>query len=203
MIIGITGTVGAGKSTVARMFEKRGASRVDADRLAHEAIGKGKTPYRGVVRLFGREILKKNFAIDRKKLARRVFGDPRKLKQLNRLIHPYVLRRIREETKRALKRNKGAWIIVEVPLLHEAGLERMFDKVITVSCKSAVQKGRWRERGGSIAELEKRCASQLPLSYKARHSDYVVDNSGKKRETNAQVGRIWEHLNHSQGKAKT
>ena len=191
MILGITGSIGTGKSTVSRLFEKKGAIRIDADALAHEAIEKGRTPYRSVVRFFGKRILRGNGEIDRGKLARIVFKNRKILEALNARVHPYVLRRIMEEIRRVLRRKKGRMIVVEVPLLHEKHLSAMFDKVLTVSCKGSVQERRWVKGGRRLGELKARRASQLPLSYKERKSDFIIDNSRSIRETNAQVNRIW------------
>lgn len=191
MILGITGGVGTGKSTVSRMFERRGAVRIDADRLAHEAIEKGRAPYRSILRFFGKAILRKDGEINRGKLARIVFKNRRKLEVLNTKVHPYVLRRIREEIRKARRRSRRGVIAVEVPLLHEKRLSGMFGKVLTISCKSAVQNKRWLKGGKRLGELKERRASQWPLSYKKKHSDFIIDNSGTIRETEAQVSSIW------------
>ena len=202
MIVGITGSVGTGKSTVSRMFERKGAVRIDADALAHEAIEQGNSPYRSVVRFFGKEILRKDGTIDRKRLAQIVFKDRKKLKTLNTMIHPYVIRQIGEEVQRILRRRRKVCIVVEIPLLHESRLTEMLDRIITVSCRSSVQKERWLKRGWSVRELTERCASQLPLSYKKEHSDFVIDNSERIWDTEAQVNHIWEVINHDQRKEK-
>ncbi len=198
MILGVTGSVGTGKTTVSRMFARKGAFRIDADRLAREALRKGAPPYRAVVRAFGRGILRFDRSVDRKKLAEIVFRNERKRKLLNRLIHPYVIRRIRE----AIRRKKGKWIVVEVPLLHEAGLVRLFDRVMTVSTSRNVQETRWRKRGLPLGALRERRSSQWPLSYKRRHSDFIIDNSGSKTKTEEQVHRIWKKL-HLERRGKT
>jgi len=202
MIVGITGSVGTGKSTVSRMFEKKGAVRIDADALAHEAVEKGKAPYRLVIRFFGKEILRKDGFIERKKLAKIVFKNRKKLKALNGMVHPYVIRRIKEEIRRLSRRRKNGCIVVEVPLLHESRLMEMFDHIITVSCRSAVQKERWLKRGWKLKELKERGASQLPLSYKKEHSDFIIDNSERIQDTKVQVSHIWEVINHGQRKEK-
>lgn len=198
MIVGITGSVGTGKSTVSKMFEEKGAHRIDADKLAHEAIEKGKAPYRSVVRFFGKRILRPDESVDRRLLAGIVFGNRKKLKALNARIHPYVLRRIRDEIRRISASRKTVCIVVEVPLLHEGRLARMFDVIVTVSCAPSIRRVRWSRRGGTVGELEKRSASQLPLSVKEKHSDFIIDNSGNRQMTRTQVGRIWKVI-----KAKT
>jgi len=194
MIVGVTGSIGTGKSTVSRMFEGNGAVRIDTDRLAHEALEKGRAPYRKVVLTFGRGILQKGRKISRPKLARIVFQDAKALKCLNRLIHPYVIRRIKEETRRRTRKTRKRCIVIEVPLLFEARLRRMFDKIITVSCKKSIQENRWVKGGRSLRALKERCTSQLPLSYKKKHSDFIIDNSGTRRKTHAQVNRIWRMI---------
>lgn len=200
MILGITGSVGTGKTTVSKMFEKMGASRIDADALAHEAIEKGKAPYRKIVRLFGKRILRRDGSVNRKTLAETIFKDPEKRRRLNTLIHPYVIRRMRQEIrKRSGKRGKKGrrCVVVEVPLLHEAHLTQMFDGVITVSCGRPLQERRWVKGGGDLKDLSRRRASQLPLSYKKAHSDFIIDNSGTRQKTKSQVEAIWKriHLN--------
>ena len=177
------------------MFEKKGAVRLDADTLAHEAIEKGKVPYRNVVRFFGKGILRKDGSIDRGKLARVVFKNKKKLEALNAQVHPYVIRRIREEIRKTLRRRRSAFIVVEVPLLHEEHLSGMVNKVLTVSCKMSVQGRRWLKQGKHLKELQERRASQLPLSYKEKHSDFVIDNSGSIGKTRAQVSHVWNVIN--------
>ena len=194
MIVGVTGSVGTGKSTVSRMFAENGAVRIDTDRLAHEALEKRNAPHRKVVLTFGRGILQKGGKISRPKLARVVFQDAKALKCLNRLIHPYVIRRIKEEIRRRTRKTRKRCIVIEVPLLFEARLRGMFDKIITVSCQKSIQESRWVKAGRSLRALKERCASQLPLSYKKKHSDFIIDNSGERRKTHAQVNRIWRMI---------
>ncbi|MBI4437248.1 MAG: dephospho-CoA kinase [Candidatus Omnitrophica bacterium] len=192
--VAVTGSVGTGKSTVSRMFERLGAQRINADALAREAIEKDRPPYRRVVRYFGKTILRKGGSIDRGHLAQIVFKNEKKLKVLNCLVHPYVLRRMKEEIRRIRRKKRGAYIVVEVPLLHEKRLEKMFDQVLTVSCRRPIQRKRWLKRGGSLKELRGRLAAQLPLSYKGSHSDFIIDNNGSVRETKAQVVAFWKTL---------
>ena len=198
--LGVTGSVGTGKSTVSRMLERLGAQRIDADALAHEAIEKNRAPYRAVVRCFGRAILRKDGSIDRRRLAQIVFKDEKKLKELNRMIHPYILRRMREEIRRIRQKKRGSEIVVEVPLLHEKRLGKMFDHVVTVSCRRPIQRERWLKRGGSSKELQRRMTVQLPLSYKERQSDFIIDNNGSVRETHAQVVAVWKAVHRDQRK---
>ncbi len=192
IVLGVTGSVGTGKSTVSKMFEKLGAVRISADALAHEAIEKGKAPYRRVVRSFGKVILDRDGSIRRRELAKIVFQNPKKLKTLNSLIHPYVIGRIREKIRR-LRKRKGV-VVVEIPLLHEAGLEKMFDQVVTVSCRPEAQKKRWRKNGREIGELKRRSSAQLPLSYKIKQSDFIIDNSGQVQATKRQVIALWRAM---------
>jgi dephospho-CoA kinase len=194
MILGITGSVATGKSTVSKMFEKKGAVRLDADLLAREALEPGRGPYRSVIRFFGKEILREDRSIDRAALARIVFGNRKSLKALNARVHPYVRRRMQEEIRKIRRRKKEVLIVAEVQLLHENRLSGLFDKVITVSSTREAQKKRWVKKGMRLKDLNGRLGSQLPLSYKEKHSDFIIDNSGSVQETRAQVSRIWKML---------
>ena len=153
-----------------------------------------------MVRCFGKWILRKDGSIDRKRLAQIVFKDEKKLKTLNRATHPYILRRMREEIRRIGQRKRGAEIVIELPLLHEKRLGKMFDHVVTVSCRRPIQRKRWVKRGGSSKELKRRMAVQLPLSYKERQSDFIIDNNGSVRETHAQVVAVWKAIHRDQRK---
>ena len=192
MIIGITGSVGTGKSTVSKLFEKKGSYRIDADQLAREAVEKGRSPYRAVVRFFGKEILHRDGSIDRGKLARIVFKNQKKLNTLNGFIHPYVIRRIKEKIRQMRRRQKNPYIVVEVPLLHEAHLTGMFDKVVTVSCREGIQRRRWVRQRRRLENLLERKRRQLPLSYKKKHSDFFIDNNRSLQQTKTQVAHIWK-----------
>jgi len=191
-VLGLTGSFGTGKTTVARMFKRLGASIIDADKIAHKAIQPKTGAYREIVNIFGRLIIKKgSFSIDRKKLAKVVFANRILLKKLNKIVHPEVICRIKEQ----LKGNKSKVVVLDAPLLIEAGLDRIIDKLVVVGLEKAIQLKRIKEKTRLTSkEIDKRISAQLPLSYKIKKADFVIDNSGTKKNTYKQVKAVWKKL---------
>ena len=185
-MIGLTGSFGTGKSTVARLFKRKGVKLIDADRLAHEVFWKGGSIYPRVQSLFKEE--KGN--LSRSRIAKIVFLDTQKRRKLESLIHPYVFSRIQEE----LKSTRERVAVVEVPLLFESGFDRQCDKTIVV--RSPVRKvlRRLSRRGYSKSEVEARWKAQMPLREKVRRADYQIDNSSSLEKTRRQIKRIWKDL---------
>jgi len=191
MVIGLTGSFGSGKSTVARMFAGCGADIVDADAIAHEVTAIGTDAYKKLVEFFGRRILDESGRINRRKLGKLVFGDKGKLRFLNRIIHPRVIRIIGER----ISSSRGAVMVLDVPLLFEAGLDRLCRKTIVVYCDRQVQLRRLaRKRRLSMLEINRRIGSQMPLEKKVRLADFVIDNSGSYEKTKMQVGELRRKL---------
>ena len=191
-MIGITGNFGSGKTTIARMFKKKGAYIIDADSICHSLIQPSKPAYKKILRDFGKAILKKDNSIDRKKLAKIVFEDEKKLKTLNRLLHPYVIKEIDRLIR--LNRDKRI-IIVDAPLLIESGLHKKMDKIIVVKNRLAVQVSRLKKAMGlTKIEILKRLRWQMPFEKKAGLADFIIDNSHSKNKTFVQVQRIWKQL---------
>jgi len=186
-VVAVTGSFGSGKSTVVRMLRFPGAKVIDADRLAHRILAPGNAAFERVVRVFGNRVLVPSGRIDRKKLAAVVFADLKALKRLNAITHPEILRLIREEIKKASRKI----VLLEAPLLFEAGLAREMDAVIVVKAsRSTVIRRLTRQRSLTSAQIYRRLASQLPLSYKVRRADFVIDNNGQAGKTYRQVQRI-------------
>ena len=192
--IGVTGSIGTGKSAVCKMFERLGAVRLDADALSHEALEKGNRPYQRVVRHFGREILRRGGEIDRARLAVRVFSDQRQLDRLCRMVHPYVIQKMKRRMQAIRRKDRTATVVAEVPLLFEVGLESMFDATVTAWCDAKTQLARSREKGMTPGQLRLRRRAQWPLSKKRRKADYCVDTRGSLGETARQVRAIWNKL---------
>ncbi|MBN1527212.1 MAG: dephospho-CoA kinase [Candidatus Omnitrophica bacterium] len=189
-IIGLTGSIGTGKTFVASVFRSLGAEILDADRIAHDAIRRTGPAYRKIVRAFGPAILGSRRAIDRKRLGRIVFADSRKLKKLNRIVHPEVIRVIK---KRAARVGRGRLVVIDAPLLVEAGLDSMVDALVVVACSRKAQLERFRKKSGlSAREVMKRLANQIPLRQKIGMADFVIYNNGTKAETRKLVRRVWE-----------
>lgn len=195
MIVGITGSFGAGKSTVAGFFKKQGAFVFDADKIAHEALLKKAACYEKIVKIFGNKILKENGEIDRRCLGRIVFDDKLLLKKLCDIIHPYVIKRIKRDIK-GLRRIKGsAAAVLDASLLIEAGLRGLVDKLIVVKAGSRRQIERCRKNYGlSGKEVMARIKSQMPIGEKIRFADFVIDNSKSKKRTRGEARKIWERI---------
>lgn len=178
ILVGLTGGVATGKSTVARMFKRCGAVVIDADRLAHEVVTPSKPAWRAIVNTFGSEILNTDRSINRHALGSVVFRDKAKLRHLEQIIHPRVAREQVRLTKQAARENPKAVVIYDVPLLFEAGIDKRVDKAIVVTVDQATQIARLKKRNGlTESEARRRIKSQLPLAKKAARADYVLDGT--------------------------
>ncbi len=190
-IIGVTGPIGAGKSTVLRILRDLGADIIDADQVAHEVMEPGGTAYDQVVAEFGPDILTSDGRIDRKRLADRVFSDPEALQRLESIVHPAVFESIKER----IARSPRPVIALEAIKLLEAGLSlQLCDEVWVVVADEDVQMARLRERGMSENEARRRLAAQLPRSEYERHADVVIDNSGSLDDLRRQVEAAWRRI---------
>lgn len=192
--VGLTGGIGSGKSSVARLLAGHGAYVIDADALARQA-----TEDPAVLARIEAELgpgLVRGGRLDRAATARRVFGDAGARSVLNGIVHPWVAARREELEGEALRRSPRPPVIVhDVPLLFEVGLERGVDAVVVVSAPLEERARRLAERSGlSREEVMARDAAQLPLAEKAARADYVIDNSGTPRELEEQVARLWRQL---------
>lgn len=195
IVLGLTGGIGTGKTTVAKMFASLGVKVIDADKIARSVVKPGSDVCGKLQVIFGEEIFKGDGTINRKRLAEIVFKEePRKLKQLNSIIHPEVINIILKKIENA--RGKGArGVVIDAPLLIESGLEKNVDKVIVVSTAPETQEERSRRKHRlGIEELRARISSQSPLSEKEKVADYIVDNNGSLENTNKQVLEIWEGI---------
>ncbi len=190
-LIGLTGGIACGKSTAAKYFEKRGIPVIYADQLAHRVIEPGRRAYKKIVEEFGSSVLDSSGKIDRKKLGEIVFNNPEKLERLNQITHPEVALEAAREIARY--RGQGVSVLIyEVPLLFEAGLESLFDVIITVYVPREVQRERLLRRHPELSpeEAEKRIDSQMPVDEKARRSDYILDNTGTTEELFKQIDEL-------------
>ncbi len=191
-MIGLTGNIGSGKSTVARLLAGHGARVIDADALAREATDNPEV-LDEIATTFGEHLIQGG-RLDRKALAGIVFGDEDRRRQLNGIIHPYVRRRAAELTREY--RDTGARIIVQdIPLLFEGELQAAFDRVIVVTAPLATRMERVRQRSGLDGdEFLRRDAAQLPLEQKAALADFVIDNSGGLEDLETQTEKTWREL---------
>ncbi len=191
-VLGLTGSFGTGKTFVASIFKSLGAVVIDADVIAHRVIGKGRRSYKKIIALFGSGVLDRSGRIDRRKLAREVFGDKAKLAKLNSIVHPEVIRIIKADIKRA---GNGAVVVVDAPLLIEARLLNVVDKLVVVksSKKRQIERCVKKFQMKKSAVL-KRIRSQMSMKRKLEMADFVVLNDRTRRATREQVRRIWKEV---------
>ncbi len=188
LIVGLTGGIGAGKSTVANMFAQLGALVVDADQLSRQAIEPGSSGFDEVVATFGEKILTDG-VIDRQKLGKIVFKDAVERKKLEAIIHPRVQDALAERIKSL---SPGDILIYEIPLLVETGAAEKFDYIITVESDIENRLDRLFERGMDEDEAERRIAAQASQSEREAVADRVIINDGDRAELFAECARIWE-----------
>lgn len=200
MILGITGNIGAGKSSVAKQFQRLGAMLVDADQLAREVVEPGSPVLEKLVEQFGSEILTSTGELDREALGRWVFSADDARQQLNRIIHPAIAERSTRRLKQ-LRRQAGIPLIVyEAPLLYEAGAEARVDQVLVVKIDPQVQLQRLMARDGcDEPTARQKIAAQMPQNDKLARADYVIDNSSSLEETRRQVEKLWSQLVEAEG----
>jgi dephospho-CoA kinase len=192
--IALTGNIGAGKSTVAELFRRWGATVIDADQLVREAQAPGQPAMRQIAERFGAEVFRPDGTLDRSILRARVLADPASLAALNAIMHPEVHRRRRELLEES--RARGDRIVVsDIPLLFEAADPSEFDAVVLVDAPEAVRRARLlQSRSVPPAELERLISAQHPSASKRRHSDYVIDNDGDLSALQRSAASVWEAL---------
>ena len=195
IILGLTGNIASGKTEVASMFRKLGASIIDADQIARDVVEKGTPGWEEVVDHFGSEILDNDGSINRKALGGIVFSNREKLQKLNEITHPRIMEEIRKRIE-ILKQNDIQIVVIEAALIVEkGGMKDLVDKLVVVKTEENIQLERLMERNGMTREDAKdRIESQLPLSEKLKYADFVIDNSGDLEKTRKQVREIMNKL---------
>ncbi|MGH2659695.1 MAG: dephospho-CoA kinase [Actinomycetota bacterium] len=201
LLVGLTGGIGSGKSTVARMLEKRGAVVFDADVLARQAVAPGTPGFDRVVERFGPNVLAPGGDLDREALASIVFADPAARRDLEAIVHPEVRRMFAEGCEEYEGTDRV--VVFSAPLLVETGMHTAFQALLVLSTSVETQVERlMRERGLSEAAIRARIEAQLPLEAKAEVADVIIDNEGTTEELEGQVDRAWREL-HARAKATT
>jgi dephospho-CoA kinase len=192
LLVGLTGGIGSGKSTVAGMLAERGAVILDADVYARDAVGAGSDAFDAVVRRFGGDIVGSDGELDRAKLASIVFADRAALDDLEAIVHPEVRRRLADAIQAEL--DTSHVVVLVNPLLIEMGTHRDCDVVVVVSAGPETQVARAMARGLDEADVRARIAAQLPLSERARHADVLLDNEGSLEDLEAEAEVLWRDL---------
>ncbi len=194
-LVGLTGGVASGKSTVAKLFARCGAALIDADVLARIVVNRGKPAWREIVHTFGRRVLRPDDTLDRSELARTVFRNRRCLKQLNAIVHPRVAREQARLAREIFRRRPTAVVVYDAPVLIEAGAHTRMDRLIVVTADRRTQIARLQRRNHlSRAEALRRVQSQLPLAKKRRMANYVIDGTLARRTLAARVKQIYREL---------
>ena len=195
ILVGLTGGIATGKSTVADLFRHFGAAVIDADQLARDVVQPGKPAWREIVKCFGKRVLLPDRTIDRPALGSIVFHNRRKLRRLEGIIHPRVAREQQRRARRIARRTPDAIIIYEVPLLFEAGVNTRVDKIIVVTADRETQVARLKRRNGLTRQQAfQRIKSQMPLAEKARRADIVLDGTKRKSLLRREIRRLVRDL---------
>lgn len=198
-VIGLTGGIASGKSTVSEYLRKLGAVIIDADRLARDIVQPGEPAWKEIVDYFGTEVVRPDGQLDRVRLGQMVFADPRNREALNRMTHPRVVEKTRQLLEETCRRDPDAVVVVDAPLLIEAGMVPLVDEVWLVALDHETQLERLMQRDYlDFDQASRRVASQLPLSEKLKYARRVINNSGSPEETRAQIDKFWKALKYGE-----
>ena len=191
-ITALTGGIASGKSTALKEFKRLGARVIDCDALARRVSRKGGPALQKISKRFGACVLKKDGSLNRKRLGSLIFADKKKRKVLENIIHPLIIEEIRKKT---VNISGARPLILDVPLLFEAGLVRFAGKVIVVWAPESARVSRLTKRENlSLSEIQNRISSQMPLEEKKNRADFVIDNSGSRAAAKKDVKYIWKVL---------
>jgi dephospho-CoA kinase len=193
-VVGLTGGIGSGKSTVLQMLAARGAEVLDADAIVHEMQRPGEDAYNEMVEAFGAEILAPDGTLDRAFVAANVFADPEKRARLEAITHPKVGKRFAERL-RALK-DTDKVVVLDIPLLgaSKSGSEKLANAVVVVTASQDVRLDRLEARGMDRRDAAARIAAQIGDDERLKLADYVLDNDGSIEQLEAQVDELWGKL---------
>ncbi|SFS71876.1 dephospho-CoA kinase [Marininema halotolerans] len=192
MSIGLTGGIATGKSTVAKMIASRGGHIIDADQVAREVVEPGTEGSRRVRERFGNHLFTSSGELDRLALRKVIFHDERARKDLNQLLHPLILHRMKSMRDK-IESKPGRMAVLDIPLLIEEGLASLVDQVIVVVVPESLQLQRLVAREGiSEEQALKMIQAQMPIEEKKKFADVIIDNSGTMADTERQVDVLWE-----------
>ena len=202
IVVGVTGSLGTGKSTVAQLLARRGAHVLNADAMAHALMAPGTSVWRRLRRRFGAGVVAADGRIDTHALAAVGFATRAAWRDLCRIVHPAVIAETRRELAALRRRAPSAVVpprglpsvaVLDVPLLIESGMTSLVDWLVVVAADRRTQVARARRRW-PVAEIRRRLRWQMPLRDKVRQADVVIDNTASRRATAAQVRRLWERI---------
>ncbi len=193
-VIGLTGGIASGKSCALKEFKRLGANVIDADKISREVVKPGSKALKKIIKIFGKAFLK-NKKLYRKKLAQLIFSDKKARKILEEITHPAIIAEIKKQIRVFSKTRNSLPIILDAPLLYEAGLKKLVNKTIVVWCSGKAQAARLLKRDKlKIREIRKRISAQLSLDKKKKLADFVLDNSSSVVALAARVRNLWSDL---------
>jgi dephospho-CoA kinase len=189
--LGLSGGIGSGKSTVSKILSDLGAVVIDADVIAKEVLLPGTTGFESAVSTFGSTILDNEGTIDRKRLAKLVFENPKELSKLEAIVHPAVVSRV-AEIRNSLP--ESAVVVYDTPLMFEKQLQGQFDKVLMVVSDKELRRTRLLERGLELGDIEARMANQATDEQRVTIADFVIENNGSLESLREQVAKVWHQI---------
>jgi len=194
LLIGLTGNIASGKSTVAQMLADRGATIIDADELARDAVAVGSDGHRKIVERWGDDILKADGGLDRVALRQIVFQEPTELEALNSIVHPEVSR-LRDDLINEARERGDETVVCDIPLLFERNLVGDFDRIVLVDAPRPLRLERLtRERALGQTEAMNMIAAQMPSELKRARADYIIENEGSLEALEKRVDEVWRAL---------
>jgi dephospho-CoA kinase len=194
LLVGLTGNIGSGKSTVARMLSERGATIIDADVLARRAVELGTPAYTKIVARWGRTVVSPDGHLDRAALRRVVFADQDQLEELNEIVHPEV-ERLRDRLVEQARARGDRIVVCDIPLLFEKGMADRFDRILLVDAPRPIRLERLlQDRGLQTTEAMEIIAAQMPAELKRARADYIVENAGTLTQLERRVQDLWASL---------
>ena len=195
LIVGLTGGVASGKTGTSQVLKEEGAYIIDADQIARELVQPQKPAWNELIRAFGKGILQEDGSIHRKKLAEKVFADPKQRKRLNQILHPRIKEEMGRRTKEIGQKDPEAIVVIDAPLLVELGDHYEMDKLIVVTSTQTQQIERLKDRDGISPEAAlKILSSQMPLGEKVKLADFVIGNEGSLEETKKRAREVFKEL---------
>ncbi len=206
-LIGITGGIACGKTTVSELLAEKGAIPINADEVGHQLLKADSPVIHDLVETFGEKILEESGNVSRKKLGSLVFNDKAARERLNAMLHPLIIQRSREHARQLVTENPECIVLLDAPLLIEAGAYDTVDVIVVVTASQEKQVQRTLERsraqGKPLTENQvyARIAAQMPLAEKLKYADVIIENSGTLQQLHQQVDKFWQELQRShQGK---
>ena len=195
LIVGLTGGIASGKSTIADMFKGEGAYIIDIDMISRDVVKPGKPAWQDVIHIFGKEVLNEDQTLNRKKVGDIVFSDAEKRKKLEEIIHPKITAETLMKINEIAKKDNQAIVIIDIPLLIETDKQDTVNKVVLVYTSPQGQIERLVKRDGlSLEDAHKRLTSQMPIENKKKYAHYIINNEEPLKEIQKRVKEIFREL---------